>query len=710
MKKLITRAYGIINSYRRPHSKFQCGRSQDECGSCFLGPTPAGKCQGTSACRPSKVGDRWICQRPRSEGGVCQKGPTPLGECCLTRPACSPKPVLRTFRGRISLIIFILLLATLLLAANNLQGVLGKVALDAGPLSPSHAQFTSKNGCTNCHEQHNEGLLSSFKLLGQELSLSKNCTSCHGFEGVATAPHTMSHNRFDSTLNAQVVQCTQCHSTHTGLADLKETFNDMTCISCHEEFSKQFASGHPEFGADTLKVSLRPSIIFNHNSHFGKHFEDPKFKGDAPKSCLGCHDYSRAEKSFPVKGYDESCASCHDGQISKRPMTLLNFPTIESEPGLFKMSELQEYCAPQRGSEAELYLREAKALVIPLMTIANDKNKNLIDLANKISNSNHITDSLHQSFILVLENNREVFSNEPDLLESLEELVEGFAYILEYESVSDQELSVLFGQLINKPVDDPEEYSDSVIKFFRSIIENDDLSALYELIEEKGLLPEMGLRGLSPVLIKDAACAWLQNEEYLQPFDPELAGWSADALGIHYTAGEHGDSVMRSWVDLASRTISKDPVNKEALFDKFLKQDGGVGNCVKCHAVNKSSANINVEWNYSALESDPLVKFDHKLHVNFFEEDVQCQSCHEKKPSDEFLNNYLSLNPASYQSNFNKVNKDSCLSCHGEGEISQSCRTCHDYHVGSFIKAGLTGEFAHTKSAKEIAGELKSEK
>ena len=177
----------------------------------------------------------------------------------------------------------------------------------------------------------------------------------------------------------------------------------MTCISCHEEFSKQFASGHPEFGADTLAVNLRPSIIFNHNSHFGKHFEDPKFKGDAPKSCLGCHDYSRAEKSFPVKGYDESCASCHDGQISKRPMTLLNFPTIESEPGLFKMSELQEYCAPQRGSEAELYLREAKALVIPLMTIANDKNK-IIPLIKSpiLSKKQGIYMPLSSSFLKIL--------------------------------------------------------------------------------------------------------------------------------------------------------------------------------------------------------------------------------------------------------------------------------------------------------------------
>ena len=704
MKAVIRRSLGILNAYYRPNQRYECGRACEAGGACLKGPTNSGGCQGVRGCDPLKVDDRWVCQRLSAAGGPCADGPSPTGECCMTRPPCAPKPTLRTVRGRFSLVALLLGVALLSVSLTGSEDQSGSLALDAGPLSPSHVQFTQEEGCASCHDVHLDEITQWIAAVGTESDLSSQCLTCHEFEGEGTAPHSMGVARFTSSaqVGAEALQCAQCHTSHQGELSAQVTGADKTCLSCHSDVSSQFASGHPAFSPTYPHDAIRPSIIFNHQSHLNKHFDDAEYQDKAPANCVGCHDTSRAERTVPVKSFESVCADCHVSQISQRPMTLFNFPILESP--VVAAEDLEGVCRPQSESDANYILTDAKQQVVALIELSDAmKSASLRDLAVELFEANGVTEDLSQTLQDVLgETSAQLAKDAPEMLETLERLADDFAYLLEYEPVSDRDLAPLFSQLIAQPIDDADAYQDAVGELLLAIAEDGDLSALADLVEEAGISPVAGLRGLSPVMMRDAACGWLQNQEYLSGFDAEFAGWSVDALGVNYTAAEHADPVLRTWIDFVATSMPPESSEAPEVFDAFLNQDGGAGNCVKCHSVLAVDGQMQVQWNYAPTNEAPLVKYDHEPHLNLLGPGAWCASCHKEQTGDGFADAYLAFDPQSYVSNFSPIGKEQCASCHNDQAISESCSTCHVYHVGHAIQMNVFDQIEHV--TRDIEG------
>jgi len=189
------------------------------------------------------------------------------------------------------------------------------MALQAGPLSTSHAMFS--NDCGKCHT---ESFATALRLVsgGGEYILSTPdhaCTQCH------KGPD---HNRC-----VEAKDCASCHKEHRGDALLARP-NDRHCTNCHADLKAQFGSecasfrnvasfgGHPEFALWSGKQAVDPgNVEFNHHKHLGLRVED-KLAGIEVEvlklqqlQCGYCHQLDAAGKYMQPIQYDKHCQDCH---------------------------------------------------------------------------------------------------------------------------------------------------------------------------------------------------------------------------------------------------------------------------------------------------------------------------------------------------------------------------------------------------------------
>ncbi len=331
--------------YERPQDKWLCGRLA-EGNPCLRGPDADGYCRVTAVCQPHLEGERWQCRRSPLEGGPCDAGPLPDGECCQKLEPCIPKPSLRTVRKRVVLwaSAFSVGLVALILGSEKASEF-----LMPGPLSSPHA---SQTDCRTCHadvEPGNLGWLHSFVAAVEPRDNAKLCIGCHDVGAAPFSPHTHPVDqlrqltaRYDAGDNSLPVQrdsllhriafpapnmslapgettifCATCHEEHQGAVHDQTTMSKHRCQTCHTSKFGSFADSHPEFSS--YPFDRRTRIIFDHKSHFGKHF--PKTKAAespdkvVPSVCADCHRPGTGQKYMEIARYSSMCASCHDGEI-----------------------------------------------------------------------------------------------------------------------------------------------------------------------------------------------------------------------------------------------------------------------------------------------------------------------------------------------------------------------------------------------------------
>ncbi|MGB0721140.1 MAG: cytochrome c3 family protein [Gammaproteobacteria bacterium] len=313
--------------YERPLGNYRCGRGADWDTPCWQGPDAKGRCGGCSECTPIRKGDGWQCQRPKHAGGPCKEGPRPDGSCCKQQPPCTPVPTLRAWRGRISALVVVLILAALGVFANHgSQSGAGLLALEPGALSSVHAGFTREKGCTSCHEAHGGSATSWLASVFSDSDPSAQCQQCHAFEGPADAAHN----------NAEVhdgegLACTLCHTEHQGEDADVAAVPDGTCANCHDPHIDRFEDNHPGFSEGF--PHRRPGVIqFDHTTHISSYFSDPEWTGKpgrdaefaerASQSCTVCHQVDGATREVLPRPYEQICGRCHDQQVAANPLFL----------------------------------------------------------------------------------------------------------------------------------------------------------------------------------------------------------------------------------------------------------------------------------------------------------------------------------------------------------------------------------------------------
>lgn len=337
----------IEDSYNRPNFPYRCGRAAVWEKPCPFGPNVDGSCGGTAACEPRKTGDRYVCRRRAEYGGPCETGPMPDGSCALRQPPCQPRMTLRAFRFQLALLALIVVVA--LVAAFGSGGALipatAYLFRDPGRILDVHAAEIDGRGCVACHEPHDTDsrgfLLAAFKPSGPSRGTTNKCLGCHVITKTAASVH-------------KVDDCALCHTEHKGGVAPVAVITDQQCHSCHKIKFTTFDASHPPFKT-TYPHKRRTAINFDHVKHLDVHFKDARFAAKAPEGrCIGCHVVSKASWRVPNKPFEEACAGCHEEQIAKRELILLNSP--EMEKNVFDLAAVAEACpgvVPEKAGEYE---------------------------------------------------------------------------------------------------------------------------------------------------------------------------------------------------------------------------------------------------------------------------------------------------------------------------------------------------------------------
>ncbi len=164
-----------------------------------------------------------------------------------------------------------------------------------------------------------------------------------------------------------------------------------------------------------------------------------------------------------------------------------------------------------------------------------------------------------------------------------------------------------------------------------------------------------------------------------------FGGWYRGEFAIMYRPAGHRDDFLRTWLNITSRGASGDTaaggIIKSAF--QFLTAKDTPGQCTKCHSVDKSaSGKFTVNWAPSSIASKTsrFTKFLHEPHFGVIGK-KGCLTCHAMAKTKPTKSSYKDGNPATFVSNFQKVDKKTCATCHNKSAARQDCTLCHNYHV-----------------------------
>ncbi len=213
-----------------------------------------------------------------------------------------------------------------------------------GSLSSGHSAIKE---CSACHTKNGTTKTSWIHGLvaGNPLADSNACLSCHRMPNTAFNPHSASNAVLarsterltkvaaQSTaptsavaLNiafpmkdvmAEKLVCATCHQEHKGRNfDLARISNEQ-CRSCHVVQFDKFEGNHPKF--QNYPFRRRTRIIYDHASHFGKHYPEVAKKDPGkrvPENCASCHNSNADRRVMDVAPFDRTCSACHLDQIA----------------------------------------------------------------------------------------------------------------------------------------------------------------------------------------------------------------------------------------------------------------------------------------------------------------------------------------------------------------------------------------------------------
>jgi hypothetical protein len=351
------------SQYERPNRKWVCGHAVDG-KPCQIGPDARGRCCNVAECQPRREGDRWFCTRPNSAGGVCMPGPNSDGGCGCPIPPCVP---VRSLRAGRSLVVRWSVIAAIGFVAIAI-GSAGLGWLMPGPLTRAHAALEN---CQSCHATVAQGSLEwvhSAFMTGALEKDSNRCLGCHiagdrplqahGVDPAVLATKTaliearLTHGKSANAATSAsalfpdgfptdgALACATCHVEHRGSNASLTDISERTCQTCHVEQFDSLSRGHPPFGG--YPYARRARIIFDHASHFSRHFAESAAKNpgiaQGLSACVDCHMPAADGRLMATASFDKTCSACHidqirgrDRAIGPRGIAFLRIPGIDGE-------------------------------------------------------------------------------------------------------------------------------------------------------------------------------------------------------------------------------------------------------------------------------------------------------------------------------------------------------------------------------------------
>jgi Doubled CXXCH motif (Paired_CXXCH_1) len=212
-----------------------------------------------------------------------------------------------------------------------------------GPLVSGHGAIEA---CSACHTSSGTGKLSWIHglIAGDPLADSKACLTCHKMPDTAFNSHSASTEvLMESTkrltkiaaetpapqsalaqsflfptdeVAAGGLYCATCHQEHQGASFKLNKITNEQCHSCHVVKFDSFDGNHPKF--ENYPFKQRTQIIYDHSSHFDKHYPELAKKDPAksiPANCSTCHNSSKDKRLMTIAPFEQTCSGCHLDQI-----------------------------------------------------------------------------------------------------------------------------------------------------------------------------------------------------------------------------------------------------------------------------------------------------------------------------------------------------------------------------------------------------------
>ena len=709
-------------SYDRPNQQWVCGRECEGKG-CPFGPDLKGDCQATHECIPVKQEDRWTCNRTRqgSEISPCEEGPSPEGECCRPIAPCSPRRSLRAKRGILVLSTIALSLGVILLLLSNPSGT---NFMNPGELTHAHSSANSK--CVDCHEI-GKGMpidwMHEFTGKGAAPD-SQQCLKCHALGDQPMNPHSLplavladsrsriladaadtEHHRptglqvaalgfAPDNLNQSKMACSACHVEHQGKDHDLKTLSNARCQVCHAVQFKTFAEEHPPFG--NYPFNRRTRIVFDHVRHLKYHFQEKQFQDLSPKDCRDCHSLDERGELMITKGYESSCAACHQKDFSGFSDDAPSIPFLRIP--LMDVDSMEE---------AELNIGEWPDDWDSLETMITPFTEFLLQHS---TNHRHAVHRMVDKDLDMIE--EEDWKHGFDLAWGIKELMHDISEqgIGEFErrigAALERKLTRAEKTALEETMS-PSLFANSASHWFPKLA--DEVKA-----HREGDSPESAF--MDPDDMEDRLAT-----------EPVALGgnWirSDTDLTIHYRPAHHADPFMKIWLELASKgahasgTNATEHAKTNAIARLSQSLSGSAaasqaGRCMKCHTTEpEQPGKINWQGLRPDHQRHRFSKFSHQAHFSLLDQ-RGCVTCHQLRPGQKeepYLASFAyhlreAEEKVDFASNFKAIDHATCASCHTEKLAGGDCLTCHNYHIGEFDYTLLKGRtFRHLHEQEAAA-------
>ena len=497
-------------------------------------------------------------------------------------------------------------------------------------------------------------------------------------------PLSRSHEKFTETNG-----CSSCHSAHAQgpVAWIKAVFlqEDISvgCANCHS-FSGSDSISHNNKDLIKDREVRKTECVICHREHNGERMNNLKLTG---VQCNTCH-----------KNKFDSFSKGHPEFPEKYPYFNRNSLKFDHSSHLNKHFENPKFSAKGPKScmgchQVTLSDREVRPQAFEIICVechgSQIKKKELVLLRLPEFMQNYIDgDSLIQA------------CNAPAQDKTEEEFL----------SVSTEIPALVSSFLLNVPEDDPETYEKPMQELILAMAE-ESILPVEDLLnsQTENPLADKLLLGMNPEVLKRAACSWGLNLEYEPPAEAKFGGWYADMLEVRYKPIGHRDPVAKSWVEfaLAVSTAQEDEdkaTRAIAMRDEVISAKEGVGGCVKCHAINETitkegKKELEVEWNYKNVNNRPHSQYSHSSHIEIMGNNNSCSNCHILNSKADYMASFKSFDGTEWSSNFESIEKKTCMQCHVKSKINQDCQTCHVYHLNPRFKKKM---FVVKKQIPEI--------
>jgi hypothetical protein len=693
--------------YQRPDQQWVCGWASAG-KRCHIGPDNKGHCHVERECVPQQDQDRWRCTRPKPWGGKCVEGPLPDGTCPHCRTKCQPVRSLLARRKVLTVWVTAAAIGAILLMLSSKHNT---TMISPGKLSVHHHSL--EQNCESCHASAGENLsgwLHAMMSSQHVLTQSRQCLGCHALGEHSLQPHSVDPVRLalqtkrtgDSGSSGErpawmafaelgpsipkteqgELSCVTCHREHRGGEFDLTQITENRCQRCHSQPFHTFSQDHPEFV--NYPHDRRSRIYFDHSTHYNRHFslfERLMPHGKKPESCTTCHMVDASGTSMGLRGFEQTCASCHAGGIESDGalpgIEFLALPGIDRRAG-DDDDLLRKW--PHRFKTGEHVLGSgAREQLTPLMQILLSSDP---DFQNAIQTLDGINlGDLSEASTEQIEAVRKYTRSIRDLLDDLRETRQSALKLrlqdLTGTAVTQRALAVLVG-------------------------ERSQSSAFFDAVTE--VHTRWFAEGEQPGSQEN------ETKSVTRTFD----GWyyNESDYSIRYRPNRHADLFLQTWLDTCclllpsgskaetARTLQEQGI--AGMFD-VLSDRSSPGGCLKCHTVDRQSDGLlRINWTGNRYQPyhHRFTKFSHDPHLKQLGAE-NCEECHVLDREIRLFRSAFTtrdwkpnIDPLSVlTSGFSTIERRKCASCHTTRSAGERCLQCHSYHIGHFPPRS-SGQFA----------------